>query len=102
MFGKRDNASRILKNLKKIENTVGFKINNPQYFVKAFTHSSVVDVNSEFHKSNERLEFLGDAVLGLAAAEYLFYNFPDEDEGFLSKSRSQLVNKSALLLQQKI
>ena len=46
--------------------------------------------------SNERLEFLGDAVLNLAVASYLFERFPDEDEGFLTRMRSQIVNGSTL------
>ena len=47
-------------------------------------------------KSNERLEFLGDAVLGFITAEHLFDQFPDKDEGFLTRLRAKLVNGKAL------
>jgi ribonuclease-3 len=55
-----------------------------------------LEQNSEFEVSNERLEFLGDAVLSVTVAEYLFKKFPDEDEGFLTKVRAKFVNKIAL------
>ncbi|XMB66119.1 ribonuclease III [Mycoplasmatota bacterium zrk1] len=61
---------------------------------KAFTHSSYA--NEHNVDCNERLEFLGDAVLQIAVSEFLFENFPNEDEGFLSKKRAKNVCESAL------
>lgn len=49
-----------------------------------------------FRKSNERLEFLGDAILGAVIAEYLFKKYPYRDEGFLTETRSKLVNRETL------
>jgi len=71
-------------------------IRNREYFIKALTHRSFLDISPELKKNNERLEYLGDAVLDLIVSEYLFKNFPDEDEGFLTKSRSHLVDKKSL------
>ncbi len=82
--------------IKDLERILGFKIDNKRLFIRALTHSSSVEKNPALTKSNERLEYLGDAVLGLVVAEYLFKNFPDEDEGFLTKVRSRMVYKDAL------
>jgi ribonuclease-3 len=68
----------------------------PIYFAKALTHRSYLEKKTALRKSNERLEFLGDAVLGVIVAESLFSKFPDEDEGFLTKTRSHMVDKNAL------
>ena len=70
---------------------------NTELYERAVRHSSLVrhEADSEL-KSNERLEFLGDAVLGLAAAELLFERFPDKNEGFLTRMRAKLVNRKAL------
>lgn len=54
------------------------------------------ETSSGFKKSNERLEFLGDAVLGSVIAEYIFKKFPYRDEGFLTETRSKLVNRETL------
>lgn len=83
------------KNLAQLEKLIGHKVNNQQLFVEAFTHRSVVD-RKKFKASNERLEFLGDSVLGFAIAYALFKNFPKQDEGFLTKIRANFVNKNTL------
>ncbi|HEX7358429.1 MAG TPA: ribonuclease III, partial [Ignavibacteriaceae bacterium] len=57
---------------------------------------SFLEELEEDDTSNERLEFLGDSVLSLVVAEYLFENFPKEDEGFMTKVRAKLVNRFAL------
>ena len=63
----------------------------------AFTHSSArVGLEEGLHKSNERLEYLGDAVLDLVVAEVLFRQFPYRDEGFLTNMRSKVVNTQFL------
>jgi ribonuclease-3 len=54
------------------------------------------ETNKGFKKSNERLEFLGDAILGAVIAEHLFKKYPYRDEGFLTETRSKLVNREAL------
>ncbi|MDI6780208.1 MAG: ribonuclease III [Bacteroidota bacterium] len=84
-------------NLKKLEKIIGCGIKNPAYFYQALTHRSFISqfTNGEF-KSNERLEFLGDSILNMVVGEYLYNNFPDVDEGDLTKMRSRLVNRKAL------
>ena len=72
---------------------------NVRLYHLAFTHSSVVKqqtAENGRHQSNERLEFLGDAVLGTVVAEYLFRKFPYEQEGFLTEMRSRIVNRESL------
>jgi len=81
---------------KKIEELTGFRPHNLNYFLKAFTHRSYLELTNENIKSNERLEFLGDSILSKNTAEFLFHKYPDADEGFLTKSRSQIVNKHSL------
>jgi ribonuclease III len=64
---------------------------------RALTHSSYSNSSSnDYAGSYERLEFMGDAVLGLVAAERLYRKFPDSDEGILSRARSLLVSEQAL------
>lgn len=73
-------------------NNLNFK--DPSLLMKAFTHSSYANENN--CESNERLEFLGDSVLQIAVSEFLYENFPNEDEGFLSKKRAKNVKEHAL------
>ena len=84
-------------NLKKFEKISGYKIKNPLYFYQAFTHRSYLQyIDKTDVLSNERLEFLGDSILNLVVAEYLYYNYSNADEGDLTKMRSRLVNRNAL------
>jgi ribonuclease-3 len=69
---------------------LGLTFNKPQLFVTALTHRSVGANN------NERLEFLGDAILGCVIAQKLYDAFPNADEGTLSRLRASLVNESSL------
>lgn len=72
----------------------GYRPKETRYFEKAVTHKShsqATDINS-----NERLEFLGDAVLDAVIAEYLFQRFPSEDEGYLTKLKSKVVSRKTL------
>ncbi len=62
----------------------------------AFLHSSYVNEHGDKRGSNERLEFLGDAVLGIAVTSYLFSQFPDTDEGRLTKAKSVVVSRPIL------
>ncbi|GAB4141116.1 MAG: ribonuclease III [Ignavibacteriales bacterium] len=80
----------------KLSSLLNIKINNKALFVKALTHKSYLDLNTNFTKSNERLEFLGDSILGFVVAGVLFEEFKDKDEGFLTKYRAGIVDKPAL------
>jgi len=62
----------------------------------AFLHKSYQQTNSKYKFTNERLEYLGDAVLGLVVGEYLFKKYPLKDEGFLTKMRSKIVKRKTL------
>jgi ribonuclease-3 len=81
-----------------ITTVTGLTPTNVQLYRLAFTHSSAVRQQGEAGRSqsNERLEFLGDAVLGTVVAEYLFKKFPYEQEGFLTEVRSRIVNRESL------
>lgn len=73
------------------------RFNNIRLLERALTHSSYVnEMKRNVGKDNERLEFLGDAVLELAMSTYLFNNMPDAEEGELSKLRAQHVCEAAL------
>ncbi len=99
LFGKKDQRADQVghERLKKLERIIGFKIDDPSLFLKALRHRSTLS-NDQYaaHDSYERLEFLGDAVLDLIAAEILFEKFPKANEGFLTKSRAKLVKGDAL------
>src|SRR5216684_5985426 len=89
----------------QLEQRLNYKFRNPALLQRALTHSSAIPELrvaqddrgiEEPPQDNERLEFLGDAVLDLLASEYLLENFPDWTEGQLSKSRARLVNARSL------
>ncbi len=84
------------KKFAELEKVIGCPIKNNSYYIQALTHRSFLEQNNDYDISNERLEFLGDSVLSLSVAEYLFDEFPDRDEGFLTKVRAKLVNKLTL------
>lgn len=76
---------------------LGFWPFNLSYYRLALTHKSAFNSLPNAPKiSNERLEFLGDAILGALVAELVFKKFPTEDEGFLSEMRAKMVNRSHL------
>ena len=75
-----------------INNIFGFRPKNIALYKLAFTHKSRSEENvGNYHLSNERLEYLGDAVLSLSVADFLFRKYPTQSEGFLTKMRSRLV-----------
>lgn len=87
------------KKLKKaVAGIIGERPNNISLFQLAFRHTSASkETNIEgFRESNERLEYLGDAVLGMIVAEFLFTKYPFRDEGFLTEIRSRIVNRESL------
>jgi len=77
-----------VEDLSKLEDTIGYKFKDKQLIIEALTHKSY-----KKPYNNERLEFLGDAVLDLIVGEYLYNKFPNKDEGTLSKIRASLVNE---------
>ncbi len=80
------------KKFKNLEKIIGIKFNNPNYLVQALVHRSYLNENREFPLGhNERLEFLGDAVLELVVTEFLFQNYLNP-EGELTSWRAALVN----------
>jgi ribonuclease-3 len=72
----------------------GYRPNNVSLFKKALTHKSITNNSQEL--SNERLEFLGDAILDSIIAEFLFSKFPNEDEGYLTKIKAKIVSRRTL------
>jgi ribonuclease III len=83
---------------KAIDQIIGEKPSNIHLYQLAFRHTSASKSSpmQGFRESNERLEYLGDSVLGMVIAEYLFKKFPYKDEGFLTEIRSRIVNRESL------
>ena len=78
--------------LMKLEQGLGYTFRNKALLENALTHSSYANENRERHlPDNERLEFLGDSILGFVVADYLYRNFPDKPEGELTRIRADLV-----------
>ncbi|WP_448137195.1 ribonuclease III [Sphingobacterium siyangense] len=83
--------------VRKLKNLLGFVPGNVHLYKMAFRHKSVaVTIKEGAKNSNERLEFLGDAVLGSVVAELLFKKYPYKDEGFLTEMRSKIVSRANL------
>ncbi len=78
-------------------NILGFRPKNIALYQLAFTHKSKSDETvGGYHLSNERLEYLGDAVLSTAVADFLFKTYPTQPEGFLTEMRSRIVSRASL------
>jgi len=77
----------------QVKKLTGYKINNIELYRNAFTHKSVCKTENQ---SNERLEFVGDSVIGMIVAEYLYSKYPEENEGFLTRVRTKIVSSHAL------
>ncbi|MBI1804210.1 MAG: ribonuclease III [Ignavibacteria bacterium] len=93
---KRGAGSRNI-DFRKLEEILKYSIHNRQLFSEALSHRSYLQiVGNENAISNERLEFLGDAILNLAVAEYLYRRYITAPEGELTKIRARLVNRKAL------
>ena len=83
--------------IKDLETAIGYRFQNISLLQNALTHSSYA--NERWHNSllsNERLEFLGDSILGMLVAEYLYKNFPDRPEGELTRMRADMVCETTL------
>src|SRR5205085_9294867 len=79
-----------------LEERIGYKFRNPLLLAEALTHPSLGHETQQRHFDNQRLEFLGDAILQLVITEYLFGHFGDQPEGQVTKLRSRLVSRDAL------
>ena len=88
-----------IKELNAFENIINYKFNNIETLEKSLTHSSYSNEDKSYSKTNnERLEFLGDAVLSISVSRFIFEQYPDYTEGDLTKLRSQVVCEDTLSL----
>lgn len=94
-FSSKKELDPSLNNLQKV---IGYKFNNPSILQAAISHTSL---ENKAVSPFERMEFLGDSVLGLIAAEELFLKYPDYSEGQLSKMKSKLVSRKYLAMKAK-
>ncbi|MCB0568210.1 MAG: ribonuclease III [Phaeodactylibacter sp.] len=81
---------------RRLRQLLGFTPSNLAIFKLAFSHKSTSSEKAYAIQNNERLEYLGDAVLGTIVAEYLFKKYPNSNEGFLTKMRSKIVKRKSL------
>jgi ribonuclease III len=82
-----------MKNLEEFEKIIGINFNNKEILQQALTHRSFLNENKKIKSGhNERLEFLGDAVLELAITDFLYNKYPEKNEGDMTSIRSALVN----------
>ena len=80
-----------------IHNIFGFYPKNLALYQLAFTHKSKSESSvGNYRLSNERLEYLGDAVLDLVVGDFVFHTFPTQPEGFLTEMRSRIVSRASL------
>lgn len=94
--GQASSRQRDKKLTAAVRNITGFTPGNLELYKLATLHASRATEVNGFKQSNERLEYLGDAVLGAAVADYLFRKYPFKDEGFLTEIRSRMVNRESL------
>lgn len=80
---------------KELKRGLGIRTRNVELFRQALRHTSVLEGNDPRY-SNERLEFLGDAILDAVISEHLYQQFPEAEEGFLTRMRSKLVSRERL------
>lgn len=83
-----------LENLKEIENLIGYKFKNPSLLFEALTHSSYA--NEHAVSSNERMEFLGDIIIGFIVSDHLYNLEPELNEAEMSKIRAEIISKKTL------
>lgn len=92
LFDRKKSREEIAIN-KFIVQRFGYNPKKSEFFIRALTHKSMTH---DDQNSNERMEFLGDAILDAVVAEYLYEKFPNEDEGYLTKIKSKVVNRRTL------
>jgi ribonuclease-3 len=90
-----ESIEQLLKNAPTIEAKLGYFFKDRSHLVLAFIHRSFINENRDIKFHNERLEFLGDSVLSLLIADYLYRYLPDTPEGELSYLRSRLVEAAS-------
>ena len=97
-FGLHSQDEREKHLYKSVNHLIGANPSNLELYRLAFLHASASreSVSKSYKESNERLEFLGDSVLGMITAAYLFKKFPFKDEGFLTEIRSRMVSRESL------
>jgi ribonuclease-3 len=78
---------------KQLKGVLGYSPGNVSLYITALTHRSIKETTDE---NNERLEYLGDAILSAMVADYLFKRYPYKEEGFLTEMRSKMVNRQQL------
>ncbi|MBE7050671.1 MAG: ribonuclease III [Ruminococcaceae bacterium] len=87
----------MMPELGEFEKILGYKFKNISYLKNALTHTSYINEHKNLpHGSNERMEFLGDSVLGLSVSEFLYKNYKKRSEGELSKIRASVVCEDSL------
>ena len=91
LFRKKKNTQGNLDLVSFLLKKFSYRPKNLDLFTQALTHKSYSNTRENV-ESNERLEYLGDTVIDLIVAEYLFEKFPDKDEGFLTKVKAKIVN----------
>jgi len=94
IFSKNSVVEQI--NVDKVEQIIGYKFDDPSHLILALTHRSFSSTNVDVDESNERMEFLGDSVLGLVIAHQLYQDHPEWREGELTKVKALLVNETTL------
>jgi len=82
--------------LNNLERTIGYTFTDRPLLLQALTHKSFSNEQAEFVPHNERLEFLGDAVLELAVSDWVFNHYPDIPEGGLTRIRAEVVSERGL------
>lgn len=87
---------RKMQQIDQLEKTLGMTFNDKNLLLRAFTHRSFLNENHDTEKHNERLEYLGDAVLEFLISKYLFLTYPDRPEGELTSFRSAIVKTTTL------
>ena len=93
------NIEALLENIREYEDLIGYTFNNKDNILLALTHSSFAnEIKQEKIKSNERVEFLGDAVLNIVISEKIYLNYPSLSEGEMTRARANIVCESSLMM----
>ncbi|MGD8921666.1 MAG: ribonuclease III [Candidatus Zixiibacteriota bacterium] len=93
---KVDTGQDLDTDLERVQNLLGYHFRDPDRLLLALTHRSYIRNGNALELSNERLEFLGDSVLGLIIAHRVFLDHPELSEGDLTKMKAMLVNETTL------